>query len=133
MLKESLKASALLVIAFYAPFCLIGEYCNGWNGAVIRSMFHWFFSFWNLIVWLILFLIVLAEKQGKKERDRKEEEELKQVREEGIAQARAEAAKQHNFRHDPLSGSYLICPVCLGGGKNAGGYICPRCNGTGRA
>ena len=133
MLKESLKTSALLVLAIYATLGLINEYCNGWNGAVIRSMFHWFFSFWNLIVWLIIFLIVLAIKKEKKERDRKEEEELKQTREEGIAQARAEAAKQHNFRHDPISGSYLICPVCLGGGKNAGGYTCPRCDGTGRA
>lgn len=133
MVIKSLKTSALFLIAVYATYTFIGECYGGWDGRCIQFVSGGFFSYWNLVVWFIIFLIVLKRNKEKIKRARKEEEELQQAREEGIAQAREEAAKLYNFRHDPISGSYLICPVCMGGGKNAAGYTCPRCDGTGRA
>lgn len=82
-----------------------------------------------------IFLILLAKKSNT-ERDQEDMEMLKRAREEGIAQARAEAAMRQNARHGSVASASLtalICPICLGSGKNTGGYTCPRCNGTGRA
>lgn len=90
------------------------------------------------IIFGISFLIFIFSfaKKSNTERDQEDMEMLKRAREEGIAQARAEAAMRQNARHGSVASASLnalICPICLGSGKNTGGYTCPRCNGTGRA
>ena len=124
MLKKCLKISGLFSLLSFGLFWL-------YDGTELADTFGII-----LIVSVCLFIIsalILYGKKREAEREQEDIEILNRAREEGIAQARAEAAKRRNITHAPIVGSALICPVCMGSGKNAGGYICPRCNVTGHA
>lgn len=123
MLKKCLKISGLVSLLSFGLFWLF-------DGTELADTFGSI-----LIVFVFLFIMSALMTYDKKREARWEREDieiLNRAREEGIAQARAEAAKRRNITHAPIVGSALICPVCMGSGKNAGGYICPRCKGVGR-
>lgn len=124
MLKKCLKISGLVSLLSFGLLWLF-------DGTELADTFGSI-----LIVFVFLFYMSalrICEKKRDARWEREDMELLSRAREEGIAQARAEAAKRRNTAHAPNGGFALICPVCLGSGWNAGGYICPRCKGVGRA
>lgn len=129
MQKTGLKISGLIALLSFGVLYLFAN-----KDKDIAFIFGIIFA-----VSIFLFIISAGTIYGKKreaERVQEDMEILNRAREEGIAQARAEAAMRQNVRHGPVASTpltALMCPVCLGSGKNAGGYTCPRCNGVGRA
>ena len=124
MLKKCLKISELVSLLSFGLLWLFDgtELADTFGSILIVFVFLFFMS-----------ALRICEKKRDARWEREDMELLSRAREEGIAQARAEAAKRRNTAHAPNGGFALICPVCLGSGWNAGGYICPRCKGVGRA
>lgn len=134
MKKTGLKISGLIALLSFGLFYL---FANKDVDTALKDDDTAFalFLIGTVSVYFSIFClgIIMYEKRNEAGWAREDMKILSRAREEGIAQARAEAAKRRNTAHAPNGGFALICPVCLGSGWNAGGYICPRCKGVGRA